>query len=111
MSRDQVAKMRFAHWAEKPVFRDKAQCIGELDASVWGDLQHPRIREAGRRFLAARLALLSERQIHDMFAAARVEKRGESLQENGVKRPVTASDWARVFADKVRQIEEQRCPE
>jgi hypothetical protein len=111
MSRDQVAKMRYGHWVKKPVFRDKARCIGELDASVWGHLQHPRIGEAGRRFLAQRLALLSDRQIEDMFKAARVEMRGETLTENGTKRAVTVADWVRAFKDKRHEIEEQRCPE
>jgi hypothetical protein len=111
LSRDQVAKMRFAHWGKKPVFRDKTGCVGDLDASMWGDLQYPVIREAGRRFLADRLALLSDRQIHDMFAAARVDRRKETLEDGGAKRPVTADDWARAFKEKRRQIEERRCPE
>ena len=50
-------------------------------------------------------------QIRDMFTAARVEMRGETLTENGTKRAVTVADWVRAFKDKRHEIEEQRCPE
>ncbi len=110
LSRDGVAKLNFNEWASKPIFRDKAQCVGELNGSLFGTLQHPRIREAGRRFLAARLTKLADRQIADLFVAARVDKREETTTENGRERRVTVDDWLRVFKEKRAQIAEHRCP-
>jgi hypothetical protein len=110
LSLDRVAKFHFERWSAKPVFKDKAQCIGDLDASMRGQLQYPRIGEAGRKFLAGRLSLLTDGQIRDLFVAARIEGRGETLEENGKRRPVTVDDWAAAFKRKRQEIEEQRCP-
>lgn len=104
------AKLHFRRWSTTPVFRDPDACIGELDALMKGDLQHPRIREAGRRFLSERLALLSDRQIRDLFTAARAEQRGSTIEEGGVERPVTVDDWVEAFKWKRQQIAERRCP-
>lgn len=104
------AKMDFAHWVANRVFKDEAGCVGNLDADMGGSMQHPRIREEGRAFLAERLALLSDAQIRDIFAAARVEARGETLEENGAKRAVTADDWVDAFKRKRQEIADRRCP-
>ncbi len=54
--------------------------------------------------LAERLDLLSDDQLHDLFTAARVERRDESIDG----RPVTVGGWVRVFKDKRAQIRDRR---
>jgi hypothetical protein len=104
------AKMRFAQWSAKPIFREGADCVGELDGSIIGTLQHPSIHEAGRQFLAERLRRLTDKQIGDLFRAARVEQRGETIEEGGTKRPVTVADWVDAFKKKRHEITTRRCP-
>ena len=110
LSRGGKAKMNFAQWSSKRVFKDAASCVGDLDGSIIGSLQDPAIREAGRRFLAERLALLSEAQIRALFVAARAGDRGETIQSEGVRRAVTVDDWVQAFKDKRAEIAERRCP-
>ncbi len=86
-------------WDRVPVWKDPAQCIGHLKRSMIGTIEHPRVSEAGRRFLADRLALLSDRQIRDLFAGARLERRGPGIDA-----------WMRVFKKKRAEITDHRCP-
>ena len=98
-------KMKLNSWESADIWRDEKGCQANLTSSFVGTLEHPVISEAGRQFLATRLSLLSDRQIRDLFTAARVERRGESIDG----RPVTADDWARVFKAKRDQIVNHRC--
>ena len=78
--------------------------------SLIGNLEHPLISEAGRRFLADRLMMLNDQQIHDLFTAARVERRGDTTRDqNGNSRPVTTEDWVRAFKAKRSQIVSHTC--
>ena len=105
------AKMSLKHWAEKPVFdRDYYRetggvCRGVLTPSVAcsGGIENPIITEAGRQFLLGRLTLLSDRQIRDLFVAARVTDLCDDPKECGV------DAWVATFKDKVRQIAAQPC--
>jgi hypothetical protein len=104
-------KMDLASWREVPIWRDPAACTGHLTRSIIGSLSNPPISEAGRQFLADRLMLLTDRQIRDLFVAARVEQRGETIRDaNGDTRPVTADDWVEAFKEKRAQIVDHRCP-
>lgn len=104
-------KMKFESWSEVPIWRNPETCEGDLTRSFIGNLRHPRISEAGRRFLAERLMLLSDQQIHDLFTAARVERRGETTKDpEGNTRPVTVNDWVGAFKAKRAQIATHRCP-
>jgi hypothetical protein len=106
-----ASKWDFADWSGKPVWRDAEQCIGELNGSLRGTLQHPRIGEAGRRFLAAQLARLSDAQIRDLFAGARADGlRQEVTLPSGERRRVGVDDWAAVFKRKRDEIARRRCP-
>jgi hypothetical protein len=98
------------NWSAMRVFMDGPGCVGDLKGAIGGSLHDPEVGEAGRRFLAARLALLSDRQIRDLFTAARIEGREETLEEGGRRRPVTVDDWVRVFKEKRREIAERVCP-
>jgi hypothetical protein len=94
-----------------PIWRDPATCQGDLSRSLIGNLEHPTISEAGRKFLATRLAMLSDRQLHDLFTAARVERRGDTTRDaDGPRRPVTVADWVGAFKAKRAQIATHRCP-
>ena len=105
------AKMSLKHWAEKTVFdmeyyRDTGGlCRGVLNTSnaCSGGIEDPAITEAGRQFLLERLSLLGDRQIHDLFVAARVADLCDDPEECGVEA------WVATFKDKVRQIVAHPC--
>jgi hypothetical protein len=104
-SRLAFPKMKLESWRDVEVWKDGKSCQAHLTSSLVGTLEHPRISEAGRKFLADRLSLLSDKQLLDLFTAARVERRKDSLQG----RQVTADDWVRVFKAKRDQIVNHRC--
>ncbi len=93
-----ASSMNLADWSGARIWRDDTLCVGELSRSLTGSLEHPRIGEAGRAFLAGRLRLLSDSQIRDLFTAAMAERRGGSVD-----------DWVRVFKRKREEIVEARC--
>jgi hypothetical protein len=93
------SKMDLDDWSGARVWREGTPCVGDLPRSLTGSLENPRISEAGRRFLASRLLLLSDRQIRDLFTAARAERRGGTID-----------DWVRVFKRKRDEIVKARCP-
>ena len=99
-------KMRLDSWRAVDVWKDKATCQADLTSSIVGTLAHPRISEPGRKFLADRLSLLSDKQLRDLFTVARVERRKDKTDG----RDVTAEDWVRAFKEKRDQIVNHRCP-
>jgi hypothetical protein len=77
-----------------------------------GSLGNPRIGEAGRVFLLARLQRLTDDHLRALFTAARVERMSESQSWRDPKTAVvyTGVDaWVAAFKHKVRQIEARRC--
>ncbi|MDO8679337.1 MAG: hypothetical protein Q7R30_12345 [Acidobacteriota bacterium] len=104
------SKMKLADWSGETVWKDSKQCIGNLPRSLTGNLDDPKISEAGRRFLAERLNRLTDRQLRDLFTVSNVMKRGETIDgADGKKRPVTVDDWVRVFKKKRAEITSARC--
>ena len=93
-----TSKMNLDDWSGARIWREGAPCVGDLPRSFTGSLDNPRISEPGRRFLASRLLLLRDQQIHDLFGAARAEHRGGTLDE-----------WVRVFKRKRAEIVDARC--
>ncbi len=87
-------------WASMPIWKNGDACVGNLPKSWTGTLDDPLISEEGRRFLAARLMLLSDSQIRDLFDVARV-----TLKQPGT----TLDDWVRVFKDKRNQVLTRTC--
>jgi hypothetical protein len=80
--------------------------VGNLKKSLPGTLaSDPRIGEAGRKFLADLLVQLSDKQITDMFTAARVDQFHVHPERN---RPV--SDWVAAFKKKRDEIVTAHCP-
>jgi hypothetical protein len=105
------SKMRLDDWSSVSVWKDPKQCIGDLPRSFTGNLDDPRISEAGRLFLAQRLTRLRDAQIRDLFTVSNVMQREETITiAGGPKRPVTVDDWVRVFKQKRAEIVTARCP-
>ena len=103
------SKMTLADWSAARVWKEGEPCVGDMPRSFTGSLEDPRISEGGRRFLAERLMLLRDEQIRDLFRAAHVERRKETITTEGGSRPVTVEDWARVFERKRDEIVKARC--
>jgi hypothetical protein len=106
---NRIASMNLQNWASIPVWKDPERCVAKLQRSFSGTLDDPRISEAGRKFLADLLVQLSDRQIHDLFEVARVDRRPRDPGHG----PATASadDWARAFTRKRNEIVRHSCPE
>lgn len=109
------ARARYQDWSSLPVWKDRNDCRAELRDARTGTMTHPQIFEAGRAFLAERLARLSDRQINDLFTASRVMERGEEMddiRENAPsrRRPVTIDDWRIAFKIHRDEIVQHRCP-
>jgi hypothetical protein len=98
-------------WQDVPVWLDSRQCVANLKKSLTGTLKHPRISEAGRKFLADLLSQLSEKQIRDMFTAARFDRREQKIRTDQGDRPVTIDDWVGAFKKKRDEVVNQRCPQ
>jgi hypothetical protein len=66
------------------------------------------ISEAGRRFLANLLMQLSDRQIQDLFEAARVQLRLRTpgQVDSGF---ATTTEWVEAFKAKRDEIVQRRC--
>jgi len=101
-------KMDLDYWASEPVWKDPAQCVANLTSELDArdGLDFPHIGEPGRRFLATLLGALDDRQIADLFRAARAERRGPLAR------------WVAVFRQRRDQIRHPvpgdrhfRCPE
>lgn len=107
---DRDSRPRFAAWSTLPMWKDAASCRAYLRAR--GAAADPVVHEAGRRFLADRLMELSDRQLRDLFTAARVTELGETTRgADGRVRPVTVDDWVDAFRRRRSAIVDQRCPE
>ena len=101
------AKIDLKHWVAKDVIdlehyeRTGGQCRGILNTSMScsGGLENPILTETGRRFLLARLQLLGDEQIRDLFIAAQVDKLDKGDLDS----------WVEAFKGKVRQIASHPC--
>jgi len=104
------SKMSLTDWDAAGVWKQGQRCVGDLPRSLTGSLEDPVISEAGRRFLSRRLAMLSDRQIRDLFTVSQIERRGEeTVAEDGRRRKVTVADWVRVFKRKRSEIAAAKC--
>ncbi len=106
---DRESRPTFAAWSTLPMWEDAAKC--RTHCATRTSHENPMIGEAGRKLLADRLDALSEKQIRDLFTAARIERLGETTRdERGQARPVTADDWALAFEHRRAAISDARCP-
>jgi len=95
-------------WRQTPVWNDPTGCTGNLPKSFTGTLEDPVISEEGRRFLATLLGQLSDRQIRDLFEAARVHLRVRNPGDpsSGF---ATIEEWVAAFKEKRAEIVRRRC--
>jgi hypothetical protein len=100
-----TSKNDLQDWAGEPIWKDPVQCVGNLKKSLTGTLKDPTVSEAGRKFLADLLVQLSDKQITDMFTAARVERFHRHVERN---QPISA--WVNVFKKKRDEIVNHKCP-
>jgi hypothetical protein len=105
---DDPSSVNLNVWRRTQVWKDDRACIGNLPKSVTGTLDNPVISEDGRRFLADRLMQLSDRQINELFEAARVQLRLRSPGDasSGFS---SVDEWADTFKEKRAQIVDRRC--
>jgi len=107
LNRDNVSSVNFDGWSKTRVWDDGKSCVGRISLSRTGTLEHPRISESGRAFLAGLLTQLTDRQLHDLFDVARVELR--SRKPGSSEPPATVDEWVTAFKLKRDEIANRRC--
>jgi len=105
LNRNSVGSVNFERWADTAIWRDGARCVANLSASQTGTLTHPRISEAGRKFLAKLLTALTDDQLRDLFEVSRFGER--FLPGSTGSAPVSA--WVGSFKRKREEIAGVTC--
>lgn len=103
-NRNSVSSANFEQWSRAKIWSDSKECVGDLTRSQTGTLDHPRISEAGRKFLADLMVQLTDAQLRDLFEAARFPER------TGGGRPATVDEWVGAFKQKRDEIVNATCP-
>lgn len=101
-------KVNLESWRARPVWRNAAACEVSMEDLPFAGATFPatRISEDGRRFLAGKLALLTEEQMRALFTGARFPEH-HSPREAGAD----VESWVRAFQQKVREIADRGpCP-
>ena len=99
-NRDRVGSVDFDGWVHASVWAAGPGCVGNIERSFTGTLDHPRIGEAGRAMLSRLLDELTHEQIEDLFDVARFAERSHHA----------VPDWAAAFERKRDEIRERHCP-
>ena len=121
----QSNKVRLSAWAKRPVFEPLPPgtlprsgvrtCRGDITAAFDAGQdagESPVISEAGRKFLADRLATLTDAHIRALFEAGRVDQLGERMEwgDPATKQTYTGIDaWVAAFKHKRKEIADMRC--
>jgi hypothetical protein len=106
-NRNAVGSVNLAQWSRTPVWTADSGCVGNITRSSTGTLDHPRISEDGRRFLAELLLQLSDTQLVDLFASAHFESR--TAASDGHSAAPDVSEWVAAFKTKREAIASRRC--
>jgi hypothetical protein len=101
--------LNLENWSATRIWKDPDQCVADLKKSFTGTLSHPRISEAGRKFLADLLVQLSDDQIRDLFEVARVERRQPKAGQDWPQ-AASVSRWVEAFKRKRAEIVNVTCP-
>ena len=91
------------NWRAAPVWRDRATCTVSMQSLPFGGATFVdrRISEEGRLMLAGLLDQLSERQLTDLFTAARF------VNFDGINAEAqNAGAWVKAFRDKITAVKE-----
>jgi len=102
LNRGSAGSVNLELWSTTPIWKDKGRCVGNLAKSFTGTLGNPVISEAGRAFLANLLDQVTDAQLHDLFAVARLDRK----PHGGA--PIDA--WVTAFKQKRLEIASTRCP-
>ncbi len=108
MNRDSAGSVNLELWSHTHVWKDRTHCIANMPTSKTGTLENPLITEAGRKFLADLLVQLSDAQLHDLFAAARFQRR--STSSDAAPDPTSIAQWVDAFKQKRDEIASLTCP-
>ncbi len=107
-----IRKMDLASWSTTRVWADERSCLTNLNGLppiFTGSFERPRIHEAGRAFLASLLNQLTERQMRDIFVAARVELYAYIRLPDAAETVV--DKWVAALKQKISEVNAVRCPE
>jgi hypothetical protein len=107
MNSNAEASVNFERWARTHVWKETAQCVGNIDRSVTGTLDRPIISEGGRAFLADLLRQLTDAQLHDLFEVARFPLRSQGVEPR--KPMITTDQWVAAFKQKRSEIAGRSC--
>ena len=101
-------KLDVEGWQAAPIWKDAARCVVSIRSPRLhgATFEEAEVSEAGRQFLAARLARLSRSQIRDLFEGARFDAyEGARPASRSIDR------WVSAFEHKVQAISERPpCP-
>jgi hypothetical protein len=116
------AKMNLQNWSKKELWLkggvDGApkQCRAALRKSLTAHdgLNDPNISEEGRRFDAALMCQLSDRQIEDLFKVSRAAQMPEYHTSDGAFKPgvdesSVVANWVQAFKQKREELAKCRC--
>lgn len=95
------SKARYDEWSGTKVWKYRSSCTASL-FSFW--YSEPVVTNSGRAFLANLLSKITDKHLRDIFTASRIVERGETLKENGQRRPVTVDDWIKAFNEKKAEL-------
>ena len=105
LNRDEPGSVNLKNWRDERVWRDGAECVGNMPKSLTGTLENPVISEPGRRFLAGLLTRLSDRQMRDLFQAARFPDR----VADGGEEPGSVDAWVEALKGKIAEVVNRDC--
>jgi hypothetical protein len=104
-----AGRVDYDGWKNRPVWRNEESCRARLASISWilrrSTLRDPVISEEGRAFLAGLLDRLSDKQITDLFRAARIDRLHQTTSDGASgSREVTVQDWVALFKKKREEI-------
>jgi hypothetical protein len=113
MNANELGSANYERWAKTPVWKGDSGCVANIGKSATGTLDNPAISEAGRAFLARLLARLTDRQLTDLFAVARFDRRSRDPAPNlrTTPPPATIAEWVSAFKAKRAEIAGRTCRE
>jgi hypothetical protein len=109
LNRASISGANLANWSTTPIWKDAAQCVGNLSKSFTGNLSNPRISEEGRKFLADLLLQLTDAQLTDLFTIANFAQ-GPARTRAAGSAGDTVALWVKVFKQKRDEIVQAHCP-
>lgn len=108
-NRASISGANLANWSTTPIWKDAAQCVGDLSKSFTGNLSNPQISEEGRKFLADLLVQLTDAQLIDLFTVAHFAEGPTRMRASGTAGDTVAL-WVQVFKQKRDEIVRAHCP-